>query len=98
MTPPPLLRVGSATGTPSFDVWSPPPYRCCVHCAAANTICLVMDYMDIDLRLLLDHRKRELPTNVCKCYLYQVRVAQIRSCECSLRPGCVACTLAVPPH
>ncbi len=36
-----------------------------------------MDYMDIDLRLLLDHRNRELPRDVCKCYLYQVRVARL---------------------
>lgn len=31
-----------------------------------------MDYMDIDLALLLTHFKRELPHRVCKCYLYQV--------------------------
>lgn len=38
-----------------------------------NTICLVMDYMDVDLNLLLEHTGREIPKRVSKCYLHQVR-------------------------
>ena len=39
---------------------------------ADNTICLVMDYMDIDLRVLLSYKDRKIPRRVCQCYLYQV--------------------------
>jgi serine/threonine protein kinase len=44
-----------------------------LHRQQENTICLVMDYMDVDLNLLLEHTGREIPKRVSKCYLHQVR-------------------------
>lgn len=46
-----------------------------LHRQKENTICLVMDYMDIDLRVLLAHQQQFLPRRVAQCYLYQLMKA-----------------------
>eukprot|EP00591_Stephanopyxis_turris_P002318 CAMPEP_0195509124 /NCGR_PEP_ID=MMETSP0794_2-20130614/2143_1 /TAXON_ID=515487 /ORGANISM="Stephanopyxis turris, Strain CCMP 815" /LENGTH=475 /DNA_ID=CAMNT_0040636265 /DNA_START=641 /DNA_END=2068 /DNA_ORIENTATION=- len=43
-----------------------------LHRQKENTICLVMDFMDIDLHLLLSHIDRQLPFRVGQYYLYQL--------------------------
>ena len=47
-----------------------------------------MDYMDVDLRLLLDHYNRELKEPVCKCYLYQVCAMLLWSVVARARAHC----------